>query len=84
MRFARPFQRFVARTHKRRSKNCPGNRFGREWESEVALSGKARRRFDMTKESLVGVACGRFFVLMGMSRLAARAMVECQYVLCMV
>lgn len=38
----------------------------------------------MTKESLAGVACGRFFVLMGMSRLAARAMVEYQYVLCMV
>ena len=27
-------------THKRRSGNCPGNRFGREWESEVALSKK--------------------------------------------
>ena len=49
-----------------------------------ALSEKGAAVFDMTKESLVGVACGRFFVLMGMSRLAARAMVECQYVLCMV
>lgn len=84
MRFARPFRRFVARTHKRRSENCLGNRFGREWENWAALSEKRSRRFDMTKESLAGVACGRFFVLMGMSRLAARAMVECQYVLCMV
>ncbi len=84
MRFARPFRRFVARTLKGRSENCPGNHFGLEWKSWAALSEKKSRRFDMTKESLVGVACGRFFVLMGMSRLAARAMVECQYALCMV
>lgn len=84
MRFARLFRRFVARTPKGRPGNCPGNRFGREWESWAALSEKGAAVFDMTKESLVGVACGRFFVLMGMSRLAARAMVECQYALRMV
>ena len=84
MLFARPFQRFAART----LKGCPGIILGivsgENGKAGRRFPKKGARRFDMSKESLVGVACGRFFVLMGMSRLAARAMVECQYVLCMV